>query len=149
MVRKKKEFLLGEENAETEINIFLDYYDLWVDEITDKEQQQNLENAINSTILNIRKGYVAISEDEDGDVIIKQKLQKAKNDIKEISYNSKRLTKAKRQMKNADANDNFGKMYSLMGSLSGLGVDGVESLKGVDGKVLEGLSILFLQSTSG
>jgi hypothetical protein len=47
-------------------------------------------------------------------------------------------------MKTAEEGDTFGKIYSMMGSLSNLSGTKISELKGVDISVIECLGLLFL-----
>ena len=149
MRERKRELPISYETAENEIESFLDYYEIYPEEITDEEQKDNIVGALESIIGHIRAGHVKVEETEDGDINIIQKLKLNKGDLDTAKYESARIPTAKVQMKNAKNDDGYGKMYALMGSLCGNGSPWVKNLKGVDYRVMEALSVLFLQCTSG
>jgi hypothetical protein len=138
------------ETAENTLDILLDYYEVYFDEITSEKERDNVKGACEAIINYIRVGYINISETKKGDILVSQKLKRAAEGAKqEALYDSCYLTKAKVQMKNATNDDGYGKLYALMGSLSGNGSAWIKNLKGIDYKVMEALSVLFLQCTSG
>ena len=148
MKQRKREYKLSHEAAEEVLTIFLDYYEIYEDDFSDPKEWENVSGAMDSVIKHIRMGYVEIIETEDGDVDVKQNPKNSKSG-KSYIYESTRIAKSKAQMKTATNDDNYGKMYALMGALCGNGSTAVMNLKGVDYKVMESLSILFLQCTSG
>jgi hypothetical protein len=149
MKPRKRELAISEEAANNTVEIFLDYYEIFPDEITNTDEKNNLVGAIDATIGFIRAGHVMIESTEDGDVNIIQNLKLSKGEAKKAIYESANLTKAKTEMKSCKNDDLYGKMYALMGSLSGNGSTWIKNFKGIDQRVMEALSVLFLQCTSG
>jgi hypothetical protein len=147
--KRPEEYKMSYETGNNTLEIILDYYKVYFEEMTIKKERENLEACCEKIIRFIRCGYVNISKDKDGNVIVIQKLQDRHKDAKqECEYNSNRLTKAKKQMGSDENESGFGSLYRFMGSLSGNGADWVEGLIGVDHKVMEALSGLFLQCST-
>lgn len=138
MGEKKKNDILSEEVAEDQVQLFFDYYDLDIDDISE-EQARVFEMSLSRIKKAVRKGKLEFAE-IGGVVKITQHL---KNDTTliydEISGRSKLA------MKNKADTDNYGKIYSLCGSLTGIGESGISKLKGADMSLAECIGALFLQ----
>jgi len=132
---------LSRESAEEQFNLFMDYYDIdpedWADSL-----QVPFQTAKNRLIRAITKGNLSI---EAGDPIrIVQILIKPKGDTTELVY-SEMSGRAKVAMKGKDETDTFGKIYALVGSLTGLGETAITRLTGADMSIAESIGLLFLQ----
>jgi hypothetical protein len=150
MKTRKRKLDISYEAAENELDVFLDYYDIYPEEMVKEDEKDNLLSALENIIIHIRAGLISFETTKDGDVNVIQKLKNAPEGTKQTAiYESINIPNAKVQMKNAKNDDQYGKMYALMGCLSGSGAQWVKSRKGVDYKVMEALSVLFLQCTSG
>lgn len=133
------EYKLSEKNAREQLELVLDFYDIDIDDIDNKTARQALKGAIKKLVKAIRKGFLEVKPDEDDVPVIIQHLRN--NEIleyKEIEG------KNKSEMKNADANDEYGKIYALVGSMTKIGLGGVKNVKGKDLSILECLGLLFL-----
>jgi len=131
--------VISRESAEEQIDVLLEYYDLDDDDIGNAEKESGLDMTKHKLIKHIMKGRLEISESEDGLSVI-QHLRSGKEDMtyQEI------CGRHKIQMKNNSQDDWFGKMYSLVGSMTGVGSKAIENLKGVDMSVCECLGAIFL-----
>lgn len=132
-----KEFILSHDAARDQIDIFLDYYDIDLDDLPEK-QAEAVEASVTRIIKGIRRGKVEIKEEDS--LTITQHLRNDKTIIYgEISGRSKIAMGGKRE------NDHHGRMYALCGSLTGLGEAGILKLKGADLGLCECIGALFLQ----
>lgn len=120
------------------MQLFFDFYDFDQDD-TPESQSQAVEVSLNRIKKAIRKGKLEFT-DSDGVVKITQHLKNSTTLIYgEISGRSKLA------MKNKSDTDNYGKIYSLCGSLTGIGEAGIAKLKGADLSIAECVGALFLQ----
>lgn len=149
MKERKRNYKVSEESAEVVLDEFLDYYEIYLEDFKDQDERNNVEGAINAVLIHIRMGYIEIEKTKENDINIKQNRKNGASEDSCFIYESTRIAKAKVQMKTAKNDDQFGKMYALMGSLSGNGSQAIMNLKGIDYRVMESLSVLFLQCTSG
>lgn len=125
---------LTEEIAEQQLQVFLDYYELEAEDLTEK--QINVYETVAKRIKkSIRKGRLTI----EGDLDNLKMTYKTKNGH-ELSF--KELTgKAKLAMK-SDSHD--GQTQELIGYLTGEGASVISDLSGADLSVMESLGLLFL-----
>lgn len=131
-------YKLSEEVAEDQVQLFFDFYDLEVEDIPD-DQIKVLDMSLSRIKKAVRKGRLEFTE-SDGVVKITQHLKNETTIIYgEISGRSKL------SMKNKADSDNYGKIYSLCGSLTGIGESGIAKLKGADISLAECIGALFLQ----
>jgi hypothetical protein len=150
MKTRKRKYDISYEAAENELAVFLDHYDIYPDDIVVKKDRENLKAALEAIIIHIRAGRISFVKHKDGQVDTIQKLENTVDGAKNVAtYKSTDIARAKVQMKDNDEKDYYGRMYALMGSLSGNGSTWIENKYGVDHKAIEALSILFLQCTSG
>ena len=112
-----------------------------IEDITDEATRNGLLSSLNVLKRAVRKGLLEISLSKTGDLKIIQNLQK--NPGKNIEY--KEMTgEAKIIMGKASDDNNYEKAYTLLGYLSGLGIDGIKKLKAIDLSIAECLSAVFL-----
>lgn len=143
-MEKSKE-KLSQDAALAQMQIFLDYYDIAPDELENQAQREAVESAVNRIVRGIRKGQVEISDGKDGDISVIQHLKYPPGEVKEIQYSVlKGIHKS--QMDNKKMDQNYGKIHTLIGALSGLGESAIRNLKAVDLSIAESLGALFLQA---
>lgn len=134
--------IIAVENAEKQLNLLMDYYEISVDEIADDDQKQGLRNSIKSLTKAIQTGRVEIKLEDDTPIVY-QNLKKPVGDMHQIKYNE--ITgRAKIAMKDNKENDHYGRMYSFLGGLSGHGATVIMKLKGKDLSIAEYLGVFFL-----
>lgn len=133
------DYVISEENAEEIFQQFLDYYDISMDDFEGSQEKAAFQSK-RKLINTIRKGLLEIKIGEDIEVI--QKLTKHKADS--LTYTEVSAA-AKMTMDKTGENEQYGKIYTLLGSLSGLGLTAIMSLKGKDLSVAECLGFFFLQ----
>ncbi|MCK4499839.1 hypothetical protein KAU11_05035 [Candidatus Babeliales bacterium] len=130
--------VLSEESAQDQLELFFEYYDMEVEDIHD-DQAKALEMSISRIIKSIRKGKLEFAE-TDSILKITQHLKNGTTIVYgEISGKTKLAMKSKLDT------DNYGKIYSLCGSLTGIGEAGISKLKGADLSLCECIGALFLQ----
>ena len=129
---------LSEEVARDQFDIFLDYYDIDIDGHKE-DTRAMLMMSVRKIVRAIRRGKLEISLDQEGDVVVQQNLKQDKITYAVISGRHKVAMKAKSDT------DNYGKLYALMGSLSGLGEKAITDLRGADLGVVECLGAFYLQ----
>jgi hypothetical protein len=140
---KKQDFKLSEEAAENQFDLFLDFYDIDIPSIGHKDLKAGLETSKLKIIRAIRKGRLEITENDTG-VIVVQHITDREGNGDTITYGVV-AGKHKVAMKDKADTDNYGKIYALMGSLSGLGETAIQKLQGVDSGIVECLGGFYLQ----
>lgn len=129
---------LSEESAQEQLDSFMQHYDIDLADMP-KEQSEAINGALNRIKRAIRGGKLEI----DGP-IVKQTLTSATGEVSEIIYNEL-SGQAKIAMSGKGVNDQYGRIYALLGSLSKLGEGAIVKLKGADLSIAECVGLLFLQ----
>lgn len=130
-------YKLSKENAKNEIQKMLDYYEIDIDDIEDKDLKRAIKSGMDRLMKAARLGRLIV-ENENG------------FKVKQITRNNTEILyreidgKAKMAMAGKDEKDYYGKSYALMGSLSGLGESAIAQMKGVDLSLVEVLGLIFL-----
>ena len=147
----KTEYIIDEQTAVNQFMLFVDYYDMDVDEIAEAitKKSKNKEKTTGDEIGDeyvemIRLGKFTIFE-EDGIVKIKQHLVKSigkSGDFTEIVYGQLR-GKNRKDMGMAGSNDQEVKSIALLNSLSSTAGDIVEKLIGSDYSTAIGIAGLY------
>ena len=140
-MRKSADYILSNEVAQEQLDLMLDFYDIDPEENSiDEAQEKGVKTAFVKLRKAIRLGVIEIKE-TDGKLQVKQNFYKDKE--KSIEY--KTLTgQAKIGMGKKGDKDFHGRMYALLGYLSGLGERAILNLEGKDLSVAECLGMLFL-----
>jgi hypothetical protein len=134
------DYKLSEQSAEDQLNLFLEYYELMEEDIPETQKSAFI-SACKRIIKAIRLGRLEITN-VDGIKIV-QTLKNPIGESQTIEY-GRIVGKAKIAMK-GKVDDDYGKMYALLGSLSGLGEVAIQKLEGPDLSIAECLGLLFLQ----
>lgn len=135
------EYKLSESSAQKQIDILTNAGVVEIEDITDEATRNGLLSSLNILKRSVRKGLLEIGISKEGELKIIQNLQKGNG--KSIEY--KEVTgEAKLIMGKASDENNYEKAYTLLGYLSGLGIDGIKKLKGIDLSIAECLSAVFL-----
>jgi len=132
--------MISKKVAEDQLEIFFESYEIEVESMPDVVRNV-IETCQNKLITAIIKGRLEITK-EDGNLRIKQNLHEHSGDATEIIY-GKLNGSAKASMKDNMSNNE--KLYALMGSLSGLTVNAIKKLEGLDHSTMENLGLVFLQ----
>ena len=137
--KEQEKYALSEESALEEICTMLKFYDIDMDTLEITENAENAgENILKKLIKYFRAGKLKTKKDEKGLKII-QTLENGTT----IIYNEISAAK-KRTMDKCETKEQYGKIQMFMGSLSNLGLDGVDKLNPRDLAVLEVLGTVFL-----
>ena len=135
---KNKDLKIGEKAAHEALMSWLNYYDIDVDSIEDKNTKQNTETVFNKIIRFIRSEKIHIKV-EDG-VVVTQNLQSKQT----LVYKGV-TAENKISMDGYDEKDHYKRMYALLGSLSGVGKSAILDLQGQDMSAAECIGFVFLQ----
>ena len=137
-----KAVTISEESAKKQLKIFNEYYEFKTS-LVPATSREAVDSAIDRILDAIINGRLTIRESSDG-VELVQKFKFPPGEKSEMTYGV--LTgKTKVALKTKTEQDNFGKMYALVGSLTGIGDDGIQALKGPDLSLAECIGCLFLQ----
>ena len=125
---------ISRDTAEGTFQEFLDYYDIAIDEVT--EDQANAWKPSEQKIIKaIMRGRLEIVTD-DNFLIIQHLKGGEKVEYKEITGKSKVVMDKEK--------GEYGKMYALLGSLSGLGQTAIKKMNGRDVSLAETIGFFFL-----
>jgi len=136
-----EKYILSKDAAKNELKKMLDYYEIDIDEIEDKDLKRAIMQGYDRLIKAVRLGRLEIKLESGIQVIQYRRADEDKSDpiiYREIDG------VAKSEMAGKAADDNYGKAYALMGSLSGLGEAAIKKLKSVDLSLAEVLGLIFL-----
>ena len=142
-------YILSKEAAESEVKKILKYYELDIDDIEDKEQKKFIKANYDRLIKAARLGRLEVKIEKGISVIQHCRLFDEKGNsnalgeiitYKEINGEAKSATAGK------EATDFYGRIYAVMGSLSGIGEDGIKKMRGVDLSLCEVLGAIFLSA---
>ena len=143
-MQKKQITKIPREDAEKQVDLFLNFYDIDSEEdASNKAHRESLDASIKKLVKHVMRGRVEITDNGDGGINVLQRLKFPVNDVNELEYKVVGGV-AKKQMKNADESDQHGKIYSLVGSLTGWNGNSIAKLQGVDISAVECLGVLFL-----
>ena len=134
-----KEYKISLQVAKENLQSMLDYYEIDIDEIDEKDVKKAIKSGYNRIIKALRLGRLEIKI-ENGITI----TQTLRNGTEKLTYREID-GKAKTAMAPKEEKDWYGKSYALMGSLSDMGETAITSLKGVDLSLAEVLGMIFLQ----
>ena len=140
---EKKEYPISKMVAMDQVMNFLEIYDIDVEAIEDKKSKSGVESSLNKLVSYVRSELVELTE-KDGKVTITQHLSHPKGEVSTLIY-SEIQGKNKVAMDGKTETERYEMMYSLAGSLSGIGYDGILKLEGKDLSVAEVLGAIFLQ----
>jgi plasmid stabilization system protein ParE len=133
-----KEYVFSRKVAEQEIEKMLDYYEIDIDEIEDKDLKRAIRGSFDRLIKAVRLGRLEIKLEDGIKIVQKLRDGSTKIEYREIDGVAKTAMAGKQ-----DA-DYYGKSYALMGSLSNLGEAAIKKLKGPDLSLVEVLGMIFL-----
>jgi len=136
---------LSKESAQEQIKLLFDNYNMDPADIEDEKKANSLLGLKNLLEILVMNRQIEVKETDDGGVIVEQHLQRPPKDFANpvITY-AEICGKHKIAMKDNDENDNYGKIHSLMGAMSGLGGTAISQLKTVDMSAIETLGAYFL-----
>jgi hypothetical protein len=135
------EYQISKESAQEQIDLLLNTSAVNVDDIESDILKNALKSSINVLINAIRRGLLEIAIDDDGNMKIIQIL--SRNNNKPITY--KEMTGQAKIIMGKIADDNsYERAYTLLGYLSGLGIEAIRTFKEPDLGIAECLSAVFL-----
>ena len=132
-----KDFSISEEVAGKQLQEFIDYYDIVIEDITDDPKLGLMsDSSCRKLVRCIRQGRLELNADgtavlhfRDDSTVICRELD----------------TTAKMEMGKRSEADYNGRLYAMMGSLTGIGIAGLRvKVKGPDLAMLESLGVLFM-----
>lgn len=135
---EKKEYLLSEKVARQELDKMLDYYEIDLDEIEEKELKKAIKAGYDRLVKAVRLGRLTFEITDGIKVIQTLRTTGEKIEYREIDG------KAKSAMAGKKDTDFYGKSYALMGNLCDVGETGILKLKSVDLSLVEVLGLIFL-----
>jgi len=131
-----KEQKLADEPATAQLTMLLDYYDM------DKDDVDEIQRRLYGQMLKaIKKGRVEVVE-EGGKVRLHQHLKDAPKDVSSvIVYNP---VKGQHKIAMKEDEDDYSKIYALMGAMCGEGGTVLHAFEGVDMSIVESFGAFFL-----
>ncbi len=126
---------ISPESADAIFAGFLEYYEIDLNEIQGT-QRRATESAIAKIKKSIMGGQIEIMDDHFTVVVHMRNAQRL--ELRELDG------KAKVEMGKRENEDLHGRIYAMMGSLTGLGFNAIQSLRGPDLARVESLGIVFL-----
>ncbi len=145
---KKKDPVVSDENALSQIMLLLDRYNVDLEETEDEKQKVVLEEAARKTHKAIMAGWLEIYEEEQ-EIKVKQIIQhrSEKSTVSELIY-GELIGEDNTAMPTGEKVNEYDRMYGLLGSMSksAYGEAIVKKLKSSDLKIAMQLSFLFLAS---
>jgi plasmid stabilization system protein ParE len=138
--QKEDKYILSKDAAEMEVEKIFDYYDIDIDEIEDKEQKKIIKMNYERLIKSIRMGRVEVKIEGGLKVI-----HHLKDESETLTYSAPNA-EAKMAMAGCDPNDNYGKIYNLMGSCSKMGLGAIKKLPANELPIVEVLGAIFLSA---
>lgn len=135
---EESEIKLSKKNGKEILQKMLDYYEIDIEEIEDKDLKKSIKQGIDRLIKAIRYGRIEFKFENGIQVI-----QTLRSNGEQIIYEEIN-GEAKTAMAGKQQDDFYGKSYALMGSLSGWGESAIKKLKGVDLSLAEVLGMIFL-----
>jgi hypothetical protein len=147
----KKAYIISEQTAHEQLDLFYDWYGIDYDEMLEAARQSQSDGALklaeNKVLKAIRYGAIEISEvaDSSGEqtLSVLQRLARPVHGREEIEY--KEVTgKARIAMKSNSNISDAARMYHFLGVLCGQGAEMFMQLRGRDIGVTDALGFLFL-----
>lgn len=133
------EILVSEDSATEQIGIMLDFYD--IDPYFLPDEQKNIVEAYTRKLIKaIMKGRFEITE-KDGKPVMTQHLESGTTIVYKTIKGSNREELAK-----VKEGNHYGRVYALLGAMSGIGKDAFSNLEGTDLLTAEAFGMLFLQA---
>jgi hypothetical protein len=143
--RKEEDYKLGQEAAESQLDSFMEFYDIPVDETEmDEDEYRAVVGTYNKLIRAIRLGYLEITT-EGGDIKVVQYLKHPLPALGDSIEYGKISGAAKSAMKSRKGEDYHGKIFALMATLCNKSAGIMETLIGSDSSTMEAIGILFLK----
>ncbi len=133
---------ISAEVARQQLDELLDYYELDGESFLDENQKNIFDQTCERLKKAIMKERLSISG-EDGIKVTQHLKNSYAGEVKVFEY-AELAGKHKMSMGKHKDTDHYGKMYALLGSLTGMGETAIRNLKGPDLSTAECLGFLFL-----
>jgi hypothetical protein len=140
--KKKSKNRISEDVAADQVDMLLDYYDLTEDDIAEAEKNSGMSDILRKLKSFVRKGRLSIELVAD-EPKVTMHLKKPQGDIESFPI-AIVGGRSKVAMKDKAATDYYGRIYAMMGVLTGFGEDAMREMKGPDLSCLETLGMVFL-----
>ena len=132
------ENIISQEAAEAQTDLLLEFYDI------DEEDSAGVTNAVKTLQKVIKRGHLSIDENDEGEVHCTMTVTRPKGEMPGTITFGVVGGRCKKAMKNCSDTDTYGRIYAMMGALSGLGESKIMSLVGRDLGVVHSLGLVFL-----
>lgn len=137
---KEKEYSISAESARAQLDVFMDYYGLSVEDIEIEDGVEAVNTLVNGLVRAIQAGNLEILDDENG-FKVRQKLVRPPEGLVELVYEDK-IAAAKIAMDSAGKKIQL-RVYTFLAALTGADVGQLIKLKGQDVTTLNRISVLF------
>ncbi|NIP56142.1 hypothetical protein GWN42_31380 [candidate division KSB1 bacterium] len=132
---------ISEESAREQVAILLDFYDI-DPEYLPSDQANIVNTCIRKLTKSIMTGRLEIAKNDNN----RPEVTQLTNSGEEINYGVLSGKHREETSKVEKENNHYGKIYAMLGSMSGLGRSAISQLEGPDLTTAEALGLLFLQA---
>lgn len=132
---------ISEESAREQVEILLDFYDIDPEHLP-SDQANIVNTCVRKLTKSIMAGRLEVTKDENNRPNVTQSTSSGE----EISYRVLSGKHREETSKVEKENNHYGKIYAMLGSMSGLGRSAISQLEGPDLTTAEALGLLFLQA---
>jgi hypothetical protein len=139
--KKDDRYILSKDAAEKVIDDMLDFLEIDIDEIEEKDTKDMIKKNLGRVIKAIRLGRLEIKHD--GGFKVVQHLRNDTDKQNSLVFKVPGAI-AKKAMADKSQTDFYGRIYAMMGSACGLGETAIDKLDPVDLSVVEVLGAIFL-----
>jgi len=140
--KDESKYKLSPEAALEQVRQLLDHYKIDIDALPERRDRQAVEGACHKLVGYYRMGLLENAR-EGSALKVRQHLQAPPGETKELLWD-KMTAKAKLATDGFDANDRYARVYALIACLTGLPIEAITRLEGVDLAAAEDLGVLFL-----
>jgi len=139
MFEKNDKYILAEDAAKGVVQGLLDYLEIDIDEIEDKDAKKVIKQNYGRVVKSVRLGRLEIKSSGGFKVILH--LRTGGEILEFVPPNAQ----AKKAMADKSTTDFYGRIYALMGSCCGLGEAAIDKISDpVDLSIIEVLGSIFL-----
>lgn len=136
-LKNKPEAKISEESAQAQVLSLLEFYQIDL-ETMGPDQRRGIETSLSKLTGFVMQGLVVIAAPK-----VMQNLRTPPGALAQIEYGEV-TGKNMVAMDGRPVEDIYGRIYALLGSVSGLGEDAFRALKGIDLSVAENLGTVFI-----
>lgn len=140
--KEDSEYVLSAEAAHEQVMALLQHYKIDIDALPDRKDQRAIEGACKKLVEYYRMGV--FENVRAGSALqVRQHLQSPPGETKELLW-ARMGAQAKLATDGYDADERYARVYALVACLTGLPVEAIHQLEGVDLAAAEDLGVLFL-----